>query len=104
MAQEHEQVQYRARLARMLGTGEAVELRQRVGMSQKELARKLQVDNTSVNRWETGKGVPRDVRVVVRWINFLDLIARELDRLDEAPPYGRPAARLRPNARSRPDA
>jgi transcriptional regulator with XRE-family HTH domain len=88
-------ITWQARLVRMLETGEAAQLRERIGMSQKELARRLQVERTSVWRWESGQGIPRDYRVAVRWVNILTAIQTALGAVDgdgHPPPVGRPAA------------
>lgn len=46
-------------------------LRQRKGMTQKELAEKLRVSQQNVSRWETGEVIPR--------IDKLKLIAEALE-------------------------
>ena len=46
-------------------------LRQRKGMTQKELAEKLRVSQQNVSRWETGEVIPR--------LNKLKLIAEALE-------------------------
>jgi transcriptional regulator with XRE-family HTH domain len=41
-------------------SGRLRELRERLGLSQRELARALDVDESAVSRWEAGERVPRE--------------------------------------------
>jgi transcriptional regulator with XRE-family HTH domain len=88
-------VDWRLRLVAQLRSGEARQLREQIGMSQDELAGRLQVARLSVVRWENGQGFPRDIRVIVRWSNVLTAIQTALGAAGgdgHPPPVGRPAA------------
>jgi DNA-binding transcriptional regulator YiaG len=44
--------------------GQLRELRERLGLSQRELGRALGVDESAVSRWESGERVPRAAQAV----------------------------------------
>ena len=51
--------------------------RKRAGLTQKELAEKLGVDQSAVSFWETGKRAPRGAKLI-RLANVLDCSIDEL--------------------------
>jgi DNA-binding transcriptional regulator YiaG len=72
-----EQVAALARLRRMVDSGQAQALRERVRLSRREMARMLSVEHTSIWRWETERSVPRDTEVALAWLELLDELADE---------------------------
>jgi hypothetical protein len=64
-------IAWRVQLAQRLRSGNARQLRELVGMTRQDLTNQLGADYSSVWRWETGRGVPRDIGVILRWLVIL---------------------------------
>ena len=59
------------RVRRLLADGTARRVRENAGLSRADVARELEVNESTVGRWEDRKRVPR-ARVAVRYAELLD--------------------------------
>lgn len=76
-----ERMMARARLRRMVKTGEAKAIRQAAGVSIVDVAKAIHRDRdpSTVFRWEEGLSWPRSVTDELAWLSVLDQLAAGLD-------------------------
>jgi DNA-binding transcriptional regulator YiaG len=58
---------------RLASTGEAVDIREKAGLHQTDIARTVGVRASTVNRWESGKRKPHG-RGAIRWARLLETL------------------------------
>ena len=61
----------------ILTPGEIHRLRERVGLSQRQLAKRIGVHRRTVQHWENGRHLPRDYRILYRLGVALAMIDRD---------------------------